>query len=181
MGGTEWSSGICNKCCQDKCLWACVCPCVIFGENIKMMEQWEVPMKEMDMISCYGAFPKSSCGFWIYAIGCFSSLINAGVNTNSCLAFVNVLEILPVILHTRLRTSLREKYDIKPDCCCCGECGGMCEDLCCATFCYSCALTQENFELKEKKRISDLEKAGRTQTLMPAIENSFLISIDTRN
>ncbi len=134
------------------------------------------------MILCCGSFSKSSFGFWIYAIGCFSSLINAGGYTNSFLAFVNVLEILPVLPHTRLRTSLRKTYGIKPKCCCSGECWGPCEDLCCATFCYSCALTQENFELKEKKRISDLKKkAEGTLTLMPAIENSFLISIHTRN
>ena len=168
MDETEWSTGICGTCCGALCLTACIFPCLQFGENIDMMEKENVPMPDIDMISFNGAIPRSSCGCLVYAIGFLSPSINAGGDA-LCFSYVfNVLEFFPICLHTRIRTSLRVKYNIETTCCC----EGQCDDLCCATFCYSCALAQEYNELT--KRNKNPSQTVRTQTLMPAIENSFL-------
>jgi Cys-rich protein (TIGR01571 family) len=173
MGDTEkWSTEICDECCGARCLTACIFPCLQFGENIDMMEKEKVPMPDIDMISFNGAIPRSSCGCLVYAIGCLSPSINAGVDAACFSVFFNLLEFFPIFLHMRLRTSLREKYKIKTTCCC----EGQCDDFCCATFCYSCALAQEYIELTERKKISAQDVNKKTaQTLMPTIENSFLI------
>lgn len=175
MGRKEWSSGICQYCCQFECCCACLFPCIYFGNNIEKMERLQIPLpEEIDLISFHGSCPKSTCGCVLYAIGWLGPSINVGISSATLSFLFNALELFPLYLHTKIRSSIRKQYKIEPVCCDC--CHGQCDDFCCVLCCYSCALTQEYGEMCKIEEENNPSTVA-TYTLMPAIENSQLISI----
>ena len=126
-----WSSGICDLDCT--CCFACICPCVVIYWNVEKMDITQIP--KIPCVDKCGYLDRPSVAACIYAIG----FLGAFLGVYDPLFFV--LGILPVCTHYNIRHSIRDKLNIRADCCC--------EDLWCAIWCYSCAMTQENKELAE--------------------------------
>ena len=149
-----WSSGICDldSC---TCCYSCVCPCLVIYWNVKNMDMARFP--EIPCVDKCGCLDRPKLAACMYAIG-FSGVVL------SCCAYIpilNVLGILSVCTHCNIRHMIRENQQIRSDYCCC------CEDMWCALWCYSCAITQEYKQLKE---ISSQNTTAPKNSMMASTE-----------
>ena len=141
----SWTSGICAECCGFNCLCACVLPCVVISENVKTMGDngfSNIPVVDFFITDTKNTRGKSGCACLLYSLGILSGGL---LSTCPCeLYYSNCLGCFSVYLHSRIRKTIRNKYAIQPDCC-----GEGCSDFCCALFCYSCAMAQEQKQLED--------------------------------
>jgi Cys-rich protein (TIGR01571 family) len=140
----SWSTGICEQCCSYECFCACFFPCCVFAENVNLMgKKGFAYIPVVDLCNTYTTkvCSKGACAGVLYSLGIFSgALTNAGPDmlyANNCLGCFSVF------LHSRVRRAIRKEKGIPPDCC-----GDGCSDICCALFCYSCAMAQEQATLE---------------------------------
>ena len=136
----DWSSSICDCCCELTCCLALFCPCCVFGQNVKLMQnKWTgdtIPV--VDECGC-SKCNKPICAGILYALG----MVGGFVAGNTTSQYASLLACLSVTMHCRVRRIIRKHNGIDPDCC-----GDACSDFCCALFCYSCAMAQEQRQLK---------------------------------
>lgn len=130
----DWATGICGCCNQGCGLWAlaCVCPCVVYAQNLTMMRQRGI-ISYVPFCDNQGAIP--GC---VYGSALCGSYISAYV-VNSALG---TLFIVPIIMQCAARGNIREAYGIRAQC-------GCCTDLCTTCFCTSCALVQQQRHLTD--------------------------------
>ncbi|BBN06715.1 hypothetical protein MPTK1_3g23350 [Marchantia polymorpha subsp. ruderalis] len=123
QGQLRWSSGIC-ACCDDVpiCCLGCWCPCVLFGQNVEMLEgkPWIGP--------------------------CLMHFLLWGVVTGLCCALtegtiVGVLGSCVPCYVCSYRKALRTRYNLED-----APCGDFLTHLCC----HMCANCQEHRELTER-------------------------------
>jgi Cys-rich protein (TIGR01571 family) len=157
-----WESGICGHCCECDCLFACVLPCVVIGENVQRMEINginEIPVVNFFITDNKNTSGKGGCACILYSLGILSGGL---LNTCPCeLYYSNILGCFSVYLHSRIRSAIRKKYKIEHDCC-----GDKCSDFCCALFCYSCAMAQEKATL-DKMNTQQQVNSMSTVTVLP--------------
>ena len=155
----EWSSGICDCCETTACAQACCCPCLVFMWNVQLMEQKgfeNIPVVGV----CTGYAPVCACA--LYATGMLGGFV--GGNTAASYAHpaayvANSAGCLPAFLHGLIRHTIRKQNKIH---------GNVCDsewgDCCCALWCYSCALAQENRMLEKMGDISE-----KTNSMAPLL------------
>jgi Cys-rich protein (TIGR01571 family) len=162
---TQWSSGLCDPSCM--CVCACVVPCVVFANNVSLMEKNKIsPIPVVDACTPPGtSCSKSLCGGILYGVG------TAGVYLNSCDptgGLLTVAQCLPIFVHMQVRGKIRSHYKIDTDCCYSdGCCDGGCDDFCCAMCCYSCALAQESRMLTENQPAETNSSVAKTDVHYP--------------
>lgn len=141
---SQWSSGLCEPSC--KCFCACFLPCVVFAQNVDLMETNKIsPIPVVDQ--CTPPPPTCSkplCGGVLYGVGTLGVYLNACVPLDGPL--FSLAQCLSIYVHMQVRGKIRSHYNIEPECC--GS-SSDCDDFCCAMWCYSCALTQENRMLEK--------------------------------
>jgi Cys-rich protein (TIGR01571 family) len=139
---SHWSTNICDGCNSPTCWCACVLPCFVFAQNVKLMQ--EKGMNQIPVVDECGCSNcnKSACAGTLYALGLIGGSI--GGNSSSSLYPANALTCLSVYIHSRVRGIIRKKNGIGHDCC-----GDECSDFCCALWCFSCAMAQEQKMLEK--------------------------------
>jgi Cys-rich protein (TIGR01571 family) len=129
----SWSSGIFQ--CRDSCTccFACVCPCVVFCWNVKKMDPERFS-------GAFGVGHRPLLSGTLYAIGVSAFVIGLECLTVSPgLCALSLFGLIPVYLHADIRQTIKKKMQIESDC--------SSSDFCCAFWCYSCAMAQENRQL----------------------------------
>jgi Cys-rich protein (TIGR01571 family) len=155
MSWTSWKSGICAQCCDSKCLCACVLPCAVISDNVRIMGDngfSDIPVVDFFFTDPKDTRSKSGCACLLYSLGILSGGL---LSTCPCqLYYCNLLGCFSVYFHSRIRQTIRNAYGIPHE-----GCGDGCSDFCCALFCYSCAMAQEHATLEEmieKKKIQTI-------------------------
>lgn len=133
-----WRTGICDDCCRTPtCCLACIVPCAVFGYNVHLMQ---LTIKSERIPQC-PQYPLviPVCAGSLYLAG----LSAAGVIGNTTGPWANALGCLSIAMHSAVRHEIRTHVKIqqrmKDDCC-----DSPWGDCCCAIWCYSCAMAQEN-------------------------------------
>jgi Cys-rich protein (TIGR01571 family) len=140
--GSSWSTSL--FACTDSCICCCACvvPCVILAQNVHDMQRvgiTEVPV--VDDCMCCGANEQNKpfiAGLLYFAgvAATFAGSVLAPINpywTN-----LTWLECGSVCLHGRVRGTIQKHMGHEDECCL---------NFCCAWWCYSCAMAQEQREL----------------------------------
>lgn len=147
----RWETGICD-CCNGNCgLWAlaCVCPCVVYAQNLAMMREKGIP-SNIPVCDNNAVVPGCIHGAALYSGYISSYFVTGGFASLGCVS---------VIMQCVTRGDIRNRYGIKgcfqstqPGAC--QACCNCCEDCCCASCCMSCALVQERVQLRKEARLA---------------------------
>jgi hypothetical protein len=99
--------------------------------------------------SCQVGFDEPTTAGVFYGLGVAAQIVGnfmAALTGKYACSALSGVQCAAVLFHTELRKEIRTKAQI-PTHWCTNHCGDCCEDFCCALFCTSCALTQEQKQL----------------------------------
>ena len=140
MSKHRWERTLCdsvdccnsNGCCNCGLFFsACVCPSVIYADNLNEMKRKRIPSTIPDL-DTYSIIPCliHAVGFYGGTGGTYSYLGNG----------TPLASALPAAMQTVTRGDIRKAYDLEGTIYC---------DFCTSWFCYSCALVQEFNQLRD--------------------------------
>ena len=141
----RWDTGICGSCCTGTCCCALFLPCVVYGQNVELMEKRGIsPVPIVDDIHRPDYCSKSCWGSSMYSIGFVGSLVAGSGAVNPTFGWMGLLWIWSVFMECTMRNKLRTVYNIPYDWWV-DACLGLTWSCCC----YSCFLSQENRHLRQ--------------------------------
>ena len=136
----QWQTGLCD--CSASCCFAFILPCCMFSRNVRLMEN--INMGDIPVVDECGCSKcnKPMCAGILYALGLVGGVVAGNAPPIQYTQYANLLGCFSVYIHSRVRGIIRRHNSIDPDCC-----GEGCTDFCCALFCYSCSMAQEERQL----------------------------------
>ena len=136
----EWQTGLCEI--SSTCWCALFFPCCVFAQNVKLMQRNgmnDIPV--VDECGC-SKLDKPMCAGVLYALGLCGGILAGNTTSIQFTNYANLLGCFSVYIHSRVRGIIRTHNNIGPGCC-----GEGCTDFCCALWCFSCAMAQEEREM----------------------------------
>ena len=143
------SHNLYTECCNRPadCCCACFCPCIVFGDIFEIFDQ-KKKVTGFENCSLVSAKPR---GCLLSVCPAITEAVLGGFSASS---FGGVFYGLETFFHCYIRGQIRSEFkQTLVGCCPC--CGNVCDDLCTAAFCYSCALVQEKATIQEQTTASE--------------------------